>query len=575
MSPTRVNLLIVTDQPGFASAIGELLKHSEQPVFTCTSVATAAVGRTTFSPAMYDVCLLDASRTANNNCIEIDRLLSCSRDLPLVMVTALNDLQSDREALRHGAAGCISLAELQSENLTHHLCFAIARHLSEKRWRRLATHDDITQLPHRSVFVDYLENAMAHATRTGHSLAVLFIDIDGFKAVHELYGQVTGDSVLCQVAARLKGTLRKGDFIARAGYDEFVVLQHPLPEGSQADWLAQRLEKAVAAPVVAGGHQIKVSLSAGIARYPEQGTTPETLIEAAEQSMHQVKERSKDRSNVVPFGKERSLQESGLGDMNLQSITDAIARDEFQLVFQPIIDIQDNSVIALEVFLRWQRESQELLSAAQFLKTLEDRGLSQKLGSWIIRESFSWQRRWSNKGFSDIAVAVNLSAMEMQPEHLIPMLNEHLQRAASPAKVWLEVSSSLLSSKRSAAFAALQDASEMGVTIALDNIGGGDSCIETMTQLRARIMKVDKAVVQRMNEQVIYRVLAQSTLSLCQSLSLTPIASGVETGAQQATLQQLGFTRMQGNHFCPPLGGYAIMEWLEQRHSCTRMVSAS
>ena len=574
MPASAVNLLVVTDEQCIAFAISQLLKHAEHPRFNCLVKPSAALSSPGFAPEAYDICLFDTSRAGAEIQHLITMLLGRCHDLPLVMITAENDLAVDAANHPEGIAGCLPLSRLEGENLTRQLCFALARHRSEKRWRRMATHDEVTDLPHRSVFLESLDGALARAERAGQSLAVLYLRLDDFDRIYQQFGRDGADEILRQVARRLRDALRRGDSLARAGGDAFLVLQLPTPDPMQAEWLARRLQRALSTPLTLGRDNLIIHGSFGIACYPRQGPSAETLVLAAEADVSRGRV-GEPQSGVAPLPDNRAPAfRTATEPLTRQMIAEAIAGEEFRLYFQPIIDTDTDTVLALEVLLRWQRGSSELLPAAQFIRTLEDRGLAQHLGSWIIRESFSWQRRWSNKGFTDVAVAVNLSAMEMQPEHLIPVLRENLPRAAAPFMVWLEVSSSLLSSQRSAAFAALQEAGEMGVTLVLDNIGGGDSCLETLTQIRARILKVDRAVVQRMNEQVIYRVLAQSTFSLCQGLALTPIASGVENATQRATLQQIGFSRMQGNFFCAPLDGPAIMEWLERRSSCTRFLSA-
>lgn len=571
MNAPDVHLLVLTDDLALAERIHALLESMDNPAFRCRHAPLAAISHPDFNPAEFDVCLLDSSHPSQETRQQIDYLLGCAFELPLVMLTERSNLRSELAVLAQGVAGCVPLYDLNAETLARQLCHAVARYASEKRWRKMATHDDLTELPRRTVFLEHLESAIARADRTGDRLALLYLDLDGFKAINDAEGHAAGDQLLRQTANRLKQALRKGDIVARIGGDEFVILQQPLAEDAQADWLARRLEKCVTAPVDIDGHPVQVGLSIGIARYPEDGTQAETLMQAADQAMYGMKRRrQKEDTSPEPassYEKPRVLSAQGL--------TDAIEKDEFELVFQPIMDTRSRRVMALEAFVRWHQAGQPDLLAAQFMPQIEIRGLSQTLGTWIMREALLWQSRWSAKGFTDIAVAINLSALEIEPAHLLPTLQALLRPRQTAESVWLEVNSSLLSSSRPDAFEALRQATEVGMTVVLDNIGGGDSCIETLTRLKAAILKVDRAVVQRMREQMIYKVLAQSTYSLCQSLSLLPIASGVENEGQQHLLEELGFTRMQGNHFCPAQPGYAMMEWLERHHIQSGLMSTA
>lgn len=571
MNAPDVHLLVLTDDLALAERIQDLLEPAEQPAFRCSHAPLAAIRHPDFTPADFDVCLLDASHPSPETRQQIDHLLGCAFELPLVMLTERSNLRSELAILAQGVAGCVPLQELTAETLTRQLCHAMARYASEQRWRKMATHDDLTELPRRAVFMEHLESAIARADRTGDRLALLYLDLDGFKAINDSQGHTTGDALLKETANRLKQALRKGDIVARIGGDEFVVLQQPLAEDAQAEWLARRLEKCVTAPVNVEGKALQVGLSIGIARYPEDGTQAESLIQAADQAMYDMKRQR--HSGAAP--EKASAQPEQTRSLSVRQLTLAIEKGEFELVFQPILDTRNQRVMALEAFVRWRQPGQVDLLAAQFLPQIENRGLSQTLGAWIMREALIWQSRWAGKGFDDISVAINLSALEIDPSHLLPTLQALLRPRQTPENVWLEVNSSLLSSSRPDAFEALRQATEVGMTVVLDNIGGGDSCIETLTRLKAAILKVDRAVVQRMREQVIYKVLAQSTYSLCQSLSLLPIASGVENESQQSLLEELGFTRMQGNHFCPAQTGYAMMEWLERHHSQSGLMSTA
>lgn len=555
-----VKLLVVSDDPLLRQQISALLSGSRQPAFEITLSTPAVFTQAEFILDPFEVCLLDTSNMRTPHSALIDQFLDRTDALPVVMITAESDLDSGWQALARGATGCVARQDLSEPVLKQSLCFALARHQSEIRWRRLATHDELTQLPRRAVFMEHLDNAIARAERLGDKLAVLFLDLDGFKAVNDQHGHAAGDELLRQVAERLRSTLRKGDITARLGGDEFVVLQQPMNDPAQAEWLAQRLLKAIQSPYRIGTAEVSIGVSVGIALYPEHGRDAPSLLEIADQAMYQVKARGKGDYTAGRAGRAGEARPAPRLDLR-----EALDQGQLTLHFQPVVSSRDARVVALEGLLRWQHPTRGLLSASQFLSSPGCDAVAGQLVRWVLNEGMQWRQRWVSRGW-DMALALNLGSQELSTDYLVPALDDLVRRHGDLSGLWLEVNISQLLPSDERAMEALLSAREYGLTLALDNIGGGASCIETLTRLPAGVLKLDKAVVQRVSEQPLYKVLAQSTLDLCQRLALLPIASGIETPEQKRALEQLGFQLLQGNLLAPPLSGAELLHWLEQRH---------
>lgn len=569
-----VSLLVVSADQALKKTVKGLLADATEPHFDIQFEVPSDFAAAGFPLDNFDVCLLDASGSRPDEHHTLDLFLQHTYRIPVVMITNGNNLASDWEALASGAAGCLPLNELTPELLQRSLCFAVARYESEERWRRLATHDELTELPRRTVFIEHVNGAIARAERLGEELAILFIDLNGFKGVNDRLGHAAGDQLLQQVAQRLKSSLRKGDIVARLGGDEFVVLQQPLGNPHQSQWLIQRLRKAVETPCQIGGNSVSVGMSVGVARYPADGNDAEQLLAAADKAMYANKQQ-----RLRPSQRRADTDQQDLMNCLIsRPMAEALNAREFSLVFQPIMQVAENRVLAMEAFVRWNQPQRSGIEAAEFISLVEGRGLIEQLGEWIFEEGLHWQQCWSRKGFPDVPISFNLSAMELAPDYLIPLLNRHLEATRASHPVWLEVSSSLLSPRQTLAFEALQAACELGARIVLDNIGGGASCLETLTKVPVAGLKLDKAVTHQVNQQPIYRALAQSTHSLAQNVSLLAIASGVESREQFDALRGLGYSGMQGNHLCKPLTGSALLDWLEhspEQNSRTSLASSA
>ncbi len=415
----------------------------------------------------------------------------------------------------------------------------------------LAQHDFLTDLPNRLLLSDRLTQAIALSHRHGNRLAVLFLDLDGFKHVNDSLGHAIGDQLLQSVARRLTGCVRGADTVSRQGGDEFVVLLSEIGHREDAAATARQIHAALVAPHDIAHHQLHVTVTIGISIFPDDGLDAETLIKCADVAMYHSKERG--RSNFQYFvpgmntrAVERHWIEAGLRR--------ALARREFVLHYQPKIDLESGAMTGAEALIRWAHPVRGLLFPKDFVHIAEDCGLIVPIGQWVLREACSQARAWIDQGRRPMAVAVNISAVELRdpgfPDHVRTVLNDSRLDARY---LELELTESCLVRHVESTALVLQALKDMGVQIAIDDFGTGYSSLSYLRQLPIGVLKIDQSFVHEISDVPAGRSIVCAVISMGKSLGHRVIAEGVETEDQLAFLQAQRCGEGQGFYFSEPL----------------------
>ncbi len=429
----------------------------------------------------------------------------------------------------------------------------------------LALHDNLTKLPNRVLLEDRLNQAIQASRRSHAAFSVLFLDLDGFKEVNDVFGHHTGDALLAEVAARITSATRASDTLARIGGDEFVLLAE-LGDPTSAANLADKLVRLVGQPYRIGEHDLNVSVSIGIALYEDFAQDAHDLLRNADAAMYHAK--SLGRSGYCFF--EPSMNAHAHEQLQLlQELRSAMERHEMVLHYQPKFDAHTSRLTGVEALVRWQHPVRGLLSPDQFIPLAEKSGVIVHLGEWVLNEACRQMGEWRAQGQQAWSVAVNLSPLQFSHVGLIQLVRESLERyALEPGCLTLEVTESTAMQDPYASMAILQKLDDMGVKISIDDFGTGYSSLLYLKRLPATELKIDRGFVRDLAPHTEDAAIVSAIVALGRTLNLSIVAEGIETRAQQEFLTGLGCSTLQGYLLGRPMPAKELMETLsaaEQR----------
>jgi diguanylate cyclase (GGDEF)-like protein/PAS domain S-box-containing protein len=426
----------------------------------------------------------------------------------------------------------------------------------------LAKHDFLTNLPNQMVLRDRLEQAIKLAARTQSKVAVLFLDLDGFKHINDSLGHLAGDHLLRSTAARLELAVRASDTLSRFGGDEFIVLLPDVnhPEGTTA--AAIRILDAVAAIQIVGPDELQVSACIGISVYPEDGEDGDTLIKNADLAMYQAKEKGGSRYQFFhPDMNIRAMERQFIG----QSLRRALKRNELTLHYQPKINLKSLEINGVEALLRWTHPDRGPISPATFIPIAEESGLILPIGTWVLEEACRQARVWLDAGLPRITVAVNVSGRQFQSEGFEEKVMSVLDESRiDPEYLELEVTESLLMKAPEFTAMLLQSLRAKGVRVAIDDFGTGYSSLSYLRRFPIDTLKIDQSFVRQIDtpEGV---SMVKTIIDLGRNLGMRLVAEGVEIEQEAATLMGMGCDLAQGYYFSRPLAPAQLASLLEQR----------
>ncbi len=429
-----------------------------------------------------------------------------------------------------------------------------------------ATHDELTDLGNRSLFTDRARQALARAARTHSSLAVLFLDIDGFKRINDTLGHGVGDDVLKVVAQRLQGSVRPEDTVARLGGDEFIFLLED-HDAEAAAVVATRLLTELRTPVAVAGRELLIDASVGIVPSSSGHDTVEDLLRSADIAMYRAKAQGKGRFEVFAPAMALAVQDR----VELEAaLRQAVDQDKFLVQYQPTIDLSSGRVTGSEALVRWQHPEHGLIPPGRFIPLAEEPGLLVPIGRWVLREACAQARRWhmARPGLPPLSVSVNLSVRQLQEPNLVAEVADILaQTGLQRGQLVLEVTESAMMGDPEAALQTLQALKSLGVRLALDDFGTGYSSLSYLHRFPFDILKVDKAFVDPLTLASRHDSLVRTIVEMARSLKLRTVAEGIETVKQAEAVRLLGCDSGQGYYFARPLSVQAMDEYLDQEAS--------
>lgn len=441
--------------------------------------------------------------------------------------------------------GLVLIALLARHNIllgrTHRKMGSLAAALAH-----LAHHDPLTGLANRVLFRERLEQTLERARRDGTTVAVLYLDLDLFKNVNDALGHETGDQLLKIVAVRLRGCLGDRGIIARLGGDEFAILSAPIKVSHECAAIASRIVREVKAPYDIDGHEIIIGTSVGIALTDSGNSSADQLLKQADMALYRAKADGRGTSRFFEPEMDLQLQARRALEADLRR---ALANSEFELFFQPQVNIATNEISGFEALLRWHHPERGIISPADFIPVAEDIGLIMPLGDWIIEKACMAAAAWPR----DMKVAVNLSSVQFRNKALVQGVSKALKRAGLAARrLELELTESALFQENETTLNTLHQLRDLGVRIALDDFGTGYSSLSYLRSFPFDKIKIDQSFVQELSTRADCKVIVQSIVSLGAGLGMSIIAEGVETEDQFLQIRAVGCTEVQGYYFDRP-----------------------
>jgi len=439
------------------------------------------------------------------------------------------------------------------------------RKAAEDRIQFLAYYDALTELPHRALLQDRMEVALADARRRGEKLAVMFLDLDQFKAINDSFGHSAGDDLLREVARRIQACLREQDTVARVGGDEFVVLLNSANDAAGAAIAAERIMAKLNESFVIQGQSLNVSCSMGVSIFPEHGTDSESLIRNADAAMYWAKGDGRNKVRFFTDEMNVEAQERLRMDKNLRL---AVEMEEFFLEYQPQVEIATGRITGFEALIRWQHPELGLIPPDKFISIAENNGLIVPIGEWVLKTACGQAKKWQDDGLAAVTVAVNVSAVQFRQEGFPAVIQRVLMETGLSAEyLELELTESLLLSDVDVALGTLQELKQMGLQLAIDDFGTGYSSLSYLKRFPVDKLKIDRSFVRDIAVDSEDAAITTAIVSMARSLHLLVIAEGVETEEQLSFLRERECDEMQGYYFSKPLsvGDAAFMLKV---HSC-------
>jgi diguanylate cyclase (GGDEF)-like protein len=434
--------------------------------------------------------------------------------------------------------------------------------LAQERIQHLATHDGLTRLPNRTLFSQLLNQQIQSARRYDGRFAVMFIDLDRFKAINDTFGHEAGDQLLEEMASRFSSCVRASDVVARLGGDEFVVMVQEAGDIEQVHTVARKILSAALQPVLIAGQECRVTASVGICMFPQDAQDEQALMKNADTAMYRAKAQGK--NNVQFYSAE--FEVLSLERLALESsLRQALPRGEFSLHYQAKLDLRTGAVSGVEALLRWQHPELGTVLPLQFMALAEETGLIVPIGKWVLKTACDQNVAWQRQGLPPVVVSVNIAARQFSDELPGDVAAALQASGMAPHLLELELNEATLMVNGARAVQLLGVLKQIGVRIAIDDFGMGYSSLAQIERLPIDTLKVNRSVIREIDGNTRNGSVAQAIIAMGKTLSVAVVASGVETPEQQAYLSRQACDEIQGYHFSKPVLPEALADLL-RRH---------
>ncbi len=562
-----IRVLLVEDDEASARAMRQALGE-EAAGIAITHVVDAASALSLARRQAFDLALVDLSLSQGTG----EEGLACTKEvlrvLPVVVIAERAHEELALAALRYGAQDYVCKQEIEPRELVRTARHALERHClraqlleARRREHHMATHDVLTGLPNRHWLDEYLGRMLAGAHRRGTKLAVLFLDLDGFKRVNDTLGHRAGDELLKQAAKRLLDTSRRSDAITRLGGDEFIVMITDFTDHHVPGRVAEKVLETLARPFRIEGTDQWLTASIGIAVAPSDAEHADELVRRADIAMYEAKAEGRNRYLFYRSGLNDEVAERA---ELVRGLREALEKDQLVLHYQPQIDVLLGDALGAEALVRWRHPTRGMVSPAEFIPIAEEAGLMGPIGAWVLDRALREQQRWAERGHDHMRISVNASAQQLSrvgfADEVSAFLAEHRVGAGA---LEIEITESTALSEGDLVRTNLRALRALGIRVALDDFGTGYSSLTLLQKLRVDTLKIDRSFVSTLASDPTTQVIVNSLIHMAAGLGISPLAEGVEQLVDVEQLVALGCHRVQGYLLGKPMEGSDLLACLE------------
>jgi diguanylate cyclase (GGDEF)-like protein len=425
------------------------------------------------------------------------------------------------------------------------------RKRAEEKIVHMAYHDALTNLPNRLHFDQRLKRSFDEAERTGGKMAILFFDLDRFKVINDILGHHVGDQLLQALAQKLKVYVKEKNLVARFGGDEFIILLPNIAHIDEAAQFAKGIPELLADPFILEDQELFVTASIGISLYPNDGTDAETLLKNADIAMYRSKEKGGNSYHYYhPEMNKRSMHRLSL-EINLRK---ALERNEFQVYYQPFVDLQNGQVFGMEALIRWFHPEWGMVSPAEFIPLAEETGLIIPIGIYVLKQACMQNKKWQGLGSSSLRVSVNISAIQFHQPQFVQIIEDTLEETGlDPTLLCLEITENVAMTNVPYIIETMQKLRAMGVSISIDDFGTGYSSFSYLKRFRVHTLKIDQSFIRDVTLDEENAAIVTALIAMAQQLKIKSLAEGVETQEQLDFLILQGCDEIQGYFFSKPI----------------------
>jgi diguanylate cyclase (GGDEF)-like protein len=556
-------VLLIESNPAESRLIRKMFKHQGSYVFILIHVDSMEGAEKYLAEHPIDVILLDVALPGAQGLETIRHTLAAARNSSLVLLSSPNDEPIAMQAMREGVQDYLLKGHIEPRGLMRVLHNAVERKAVEQalfneklrnlaeQITNLAERDALTGLPNRLLLSERLDHAITRAARNKGLIAVLFVDLDGFKHINDSLGHSAGDKLLQSVAKRLLDSIRSPDTVSRQGGDEFIVLLQDVQQAEDVSNAAGRIIKAVGETHSIDRHDVHVTASIGVSIYPADGRDAAKLIENADTAMYRAKESGRQSYRFFePEMNARAVQRQSIE----KDLRQALKRREFVLFYQPRIDLRTGAIAGAEALLRWLHPTRGLVLPAQFISVAEDSGLILPIGAWVLREACTQARAWADAGLFLKNMAVNISALQFRNVSFLEDLAAILHATGLDAKFLnIEMTERVVMERTDLATPILQVLRNRGVRVSVDDFGTGLSSLSQLRKLPLDALHIDRSFVRQITASPVDTAVISAIVAMGHSLGLRIVAEGIETAEEAAFLKSQECDEAQGFYFGRPM----------------------
>jgi diguanylate cyclase len=547
-----VDVLFVEDDGAYAGLLDELLRASWGETFVLRRCATLAEARRAVRETPPECILLDLNLPDGHDLDALVALRELAPDVPVVVLTALDDDLLGLRAMQAGAQDYLLKADSDGQLVGRAVRYAVERARFERQLDYQALHDPLTGLPNRLLLLDHLELALRHAERRAVHVAVLFLDIDRFKLINDSLGHGAGDRILIETAQSLEALMRPGDTVGRFGGDEFAIVCDGVDGEHDVGLIAETIGQTLAEPVTIGGREVFLSASIGIALWsPGKPPDAEELVRSAEVALDRAKEKGGSRWELF----DSAMQLRALRRLEMEhDLYRALDRDELRLLYQPQVGCADGVLSGVEALVRWEHPTRGLIGPQEFVPLAEETGLIMPIGAWVLEEACRQGRAWrAEDPDAPLTVSVNLSVLQLTQPNLVEAVTRVLEETGlSPQALCLEVTETTMMRDPAATLATLVALKRLGVEVGIDDFGTGYSSLGYLSRMPLDQLKIDRQFVVGLQDPDNARIVS-ALIGLSHALGLEVVAEGVESPDHVRALRALGCDVAQGYLFAKAL----------------------